>query len=144
MPPLPLPPLPSRRVRAGSIGSALNAAKLIAAATAAAAVSPATDVSAAGADAGVGGGAVLESRRERRERVGARERRGGGRCLIDNGGVEAEAEAGADAVRFGDSLLGERGLVCTVLLLPLVLGVSRGNTYGPVGEAGISTLLRTE
>jgi hypothetical protein len=119
---------------------------------------------------GDGGGAVLESRRERRVRVGARERSGGGRRFVDDegggeagvaavearrsaagGGLEAE---GVDAVRLGDTLgrvvevVEERGL-CEVPMPPpavnlLVLGVSRETTYGPVGEAGISTLLRKE
>ena len=123
----------------------MNAAKLVVPAAA----SPPGDVS-----AGPGpGGAVLERRRERRERVGVRERSSGGRGFID-GAVPRQSEAEeADAVRFGDRLgrvmavvLGERG-ICTVGELPvnlLVLGVSRETTYGPVGEAGISTLLRTE
>lgn len=109
---------------------------------------------------------MLESRRERRERVGVCEMSGGGRRFIDDdddgrggeidvttvavrGGLEAEE---GDVVRFGDTLgrVEERGL-CTVgevlLLLPvnlLLLGVSGDTRYGPVGEAGISTLLRTE
>ena len=97
-------------------------------------------------DAGSGGGgAVLESRRERRERVGgARERRGGGRGFIDAMVPRRSEAAAALAVRFGDTF-GDRGL-CTIdeVLPVLVLGVSRETTYGPVGEAGISTLLRTE
>lgn len=151
---------PSRCVRAGSIGSALNAAKLV--------VGPASPPPPPTGDDD--GGAVLESRRERRERVGVYVcvESGGGRRFIDDGrggetdvttaaargsarrgGLEAEEEA--DVGRFGDTLrrvlvVEERGL-CTVgevLLLPVMLGVSRDTTYGPVGEAGISTLLRTE
>jgi hypothetical protein len=100
--------------------------------------------------------------------VGARARSGGGRRFVDDdddGGGEAAAEVRrstlrggreADDVRLGETLgrvmgvVEERGL-CTagrVLVPPvvnlLVLGVSRGTTYGPVGEVGISTLLRKE
>jgi hypothetical protein len=119
----------------------LNAAKLV---VPAAAASLPGDVSGAGA-----GGAVLERRRERRERVGARGRSGGGRGFIDGAlPRRSEAEEADAAVRFGDTL--GRGVErggCTVGELPenlLVLGVSRETTYGPVGEAGISTLLRTQ
>ena len=142
----------SLRRRAGSIGSALNAAKLV--------------MPTAASRPEDGGGAVLESKRERRVRVGARERSGGGRCFVDDeGGGEAGVSAtearlsaarggleteGVDAVRLGDTLgrvLEERGL-CEVPMLPAVnlpvLGVSRETTSGPVGEAGISTLLRKE
>lgn len=155
-----LPSLP--RVRAGSIGSALNAAKLVV--PAAASVWPPCTI-------GGGGGAVLESRRERRVWVDARAMSGGGRRFVDDdddgGGDEAAAEARrsalrggreADAVRLGETLgraVGvipreERGLCMAgeVLVPPvvnlLVLGVSRDTTYGPVGEVGISTLLRKE
>lgn len=146
--------LPSspRRVRAGSIGSALNAAKLVV---------PAALPSTTGDG---GGGAVLESRRERRERVGVRERSGGGRRFTDDddeGGGETGTTTTAVRclgvvvdVRFGDALgrVGERGLDTVgeellLLLRPvnlLVVGVAGVTMCSPVGEAGISTLLRTE
>ena len=114
-----------------------------------------------------GGGAVRESRRERGVRVGARARSGGGRRFVvdDDGGGEAATEAHRSVLRGGretDAIrLGERGVVeerrglCTagellvlVLVPPVVslltLGVSTDTTYGPVGEVGISTLLRKE
>lgn len=139
-----LPSLP--HVRAGSIGSALNAAKLVVSVAASLRPPPCTTRD--------GGGAVLESRRERGVRVGARERSGGGRRFVaddDSRGVDATAEARRSVLRGGRETdaarLEERGL-CTaveVLVLPVVnllaLGVS---TYGPVGEVGISTLLRKE
>lgn len=154
-----LPSLP--RVRAGSIGSTLNAAKHVVSAAAASLRPPCTTGDG-------GGGAVRESRRERGVRVGARARSGGGRRFVvddDDGGGEAAAEARRSVLRGGretDAVrLGERGVVeerrglCTageVLVLVLVppvvsllaLGVSTDTTYGPVGEVGISTLLRKE
>ena len=101
--------------------------------------------------------------------MGARAMSGGGRRFIDDaGGGEdiviarrsadwgaLEAEEETDAVRLGDMLwrvvgfVEERGL-CTggealVLMPPAVnLLVLGDTTYGPVGEAGISTLLRKE
>jgi hypothetical protein len=94
------------QVRAGSIGSALNAAKLVVS-TAASLRLPRTT--------GDGGGAVLESRRERRVRVGARARSGGGRRFVDDdddvGGGEATVEERRSALRGGretdDVRLGE-------------------------------------
>jgi hypothetical protein len=101
--------LSSRRVRVGSIGSALNAAKLVLAASAL----PALAVVSRDGD---GGGAVLERRRDRRVAVGVRAS-GGGRGLVD---IEI------DVVRVGVGVDGgdiAAGLVCLFASVPGWAGV---------------------
>jgi hypothetical protein len=148
-------------MRAGSIGRALNAAKL---------VFP-SDALVPGVEGVEGGGAaVLESRRDRRVAVdGARESGGGLRLTDSAAGVGVD---GGDriVVGFGSLALGEAASVWVELvdgdpsdtrergesgvdlvgetgtlgppvnLLPVLLGETRG----PLGEDGMSTLLRRE
>ena len=155
--PLPLPAVlatvPSRRVRAGSIGSALNAAKLVL-------------VLVCG-EKGEEGEAVLVSRRERRVAADGVRASGGGLRFV-GGCVEgarrsAVAAAGlfvlrgaaagvgelaaggwlGNALARGESglgLVGEAGKLGPAVNLLLLVGETRG----PLGDGGRSMLLRRE
>ena len=155
-------PVPSRRVRAGSIGRALNATKLV--------VFPALLGS---GENGEEGDAVLESRFDRRAVVdGARESGGGLRfadkvCVVfevsvDGGGdrIAVDLFALGKAADVGDRELEVDGCLGNVLERgesglglvgeveapgPLVnLLLLFGETRAPLGEDGTSTLLRRE
>lgn len=154
-------PVPSRRVRAGSIGRALNAAKLV--------VFPALLGS---GENGEEGDAVLESRRDRRAAVdGVRESGGGLRfadkvCVVfgvsaddgdriavdlfvlgeaaDVGNSELEVDGCLGNVpergESGLGLIGEVEAPGPLVNLLLLFGEARD----PLGEDGMSTLLRRE
>jgi hypothetical protein len=154
-------PVPSRRVRAGSIGRALNAAKLV--------VFPAPFGS---GENGEEGDAMLESRRDRRAAVdGVRESGGGLRfadrvCVVfgvsaDGGDrIAVDLFGLGEAARVGDGELEVDGCLRNVLErgesgLGLVGEVEAprplvnflllfGEARGPLGEDGMSTLLRRE
>jgi hypothetical protein len=131
--------LPSaRRMRAGSIGRALNAAKLV---TSSLPVTVSWD-----GDGDEGGGTASESMRERREEVLDARESDAGRCFVsdDVGNVEGAA---IEHVRPGDMLeRGERALrlVGDVLDWLVNLLVLPGDVLGPVGKVGRSILLRME
>jgi hypothetical protein len=155
----------------GSIGSALNAAKLVLVASAL----PALAVVSRDGD---GGGAVLESRRDRRVAVGVRAS-GGGRGLVDiemdvvrvgvgvdGGDIDIAAglvflfasvpgwagvlvvvvELAVDVCIRNSLESGERGvdLVGETLDLPMDLFELFGDMLGTLGEEGRSMLLRRE
>jgi hypothetical protein len=168
--PVPVPVVSSRRrVRVGSIGRALKAAKL---------VLP-TDALVPGVEGERGdGAAVLKSRRDRRVAADGVRESGGGLRFVDSvvGGRVGVSVDGGDriAVDFGKFLLGEApanveevvdgclsdtlergesgldlvgeaetetetlGPLMNLLLLPL------GEMRGPLGEDGMSALLRRE
>jgi hypothetical protein len=162
-------PVPSRRVRAGSIGRALNAAKLVVL------LFPALLGS---GEKGEEGDAVLESRRDRRAAVdGVRESGGGLRfaakaCVVVvlfgvsvDGGDRVPADFKllfvlGEAADVGDRALEVGGWLGNVLDrgesgLGLVGEVEArgprvnllalfGEARGPLGEDGTSTLLRRE
>jgi len=152
-------PVPSRRVRAGSIGRALNAAKLV--------VFPAL---AGSGEKGEEGDAVLESRRDRRAVVmdGVRESGGGLRfaargCVAFGVSADGGDRTAVDLFVLGEAVDGgnrERGWFGNVLergesglgLIGVVeapgplanLLLLFGEARGPLGEDGTSTLLRRE
>jgi hypothetical protein len=133
--------LPSaRRMRAGSVGRALNAAKLVLV-TSSIPVTVSWD-----GDGDEGGGTASESMRERREEVLDARESDAGRCFVgdDVGNVEG---AEIEHVRPGDMLeRGERALrlVGDVLDWLVNLLVLPGDMLGPVGKVGRSILLRME
>ncbi len=145
--------VPSRRVRAGSIGSALNAAKLVAA------------LALVCGEKGEEGEAVLVSRRERRVAAdGVRASGGGLRFVggcVEGGGRSAVAAAGLLVLRgaagvgelasgwLGNALArGESGLGLVGEAEKLGPAVNLllwvGETRGPLGDGGRSMLLRRE
>ena len=153
-------PVPSRRVRAGSIGRALNAAKLV--------VFPALLGS---GEKGEAGDAVLESRCDRRSVVGGVRESGGGlrfaerACVVFGVNVDGGDRTAVDLFVLGEAAgVGDRelevggwfgnvrergesgfGLVGEVEAGPFVnLPLLSGEARRPLGKDGVSTLLRRE
>jgi hypothetical protein len=126
-------------MRAGSIGRALNAAKLILV-TSLLPVIVSWD-----GDEDKGGGMVFESMRERREEVLGSRKNDAGCCFVgdvgDLKGAEIEDVRPGDMLEWGEWALRLVGDMLDWLVNRLVLP---GDVLGPVGKVGRSTLLRME